>query len=100
MAILEVLNFDLSKFEHLSSPKFTQIQGSESLKLPKITFLDRLNSPKLDFTQSRSGGKMIKFQQSQALPSHFESFWSIVYFKEDILLTYRSKFVKLHTIEI
>ena len=30
---------------------------------------------------------MIKFQQSQALNSHFESFWSIVelYYKEDHL---------------
>ena len=43
-----------------------------------MTFLDRLNLPKLDFTQNLSGGKIIKFQQSQALTSHFESFWSIV----------------------
>jgi len=43
-----------------------------------MTFLDCLNSPKCDFTQNRSGGKIIKFQQSQALTSHFESFWSIV----------------------
>ena len=39
-----------SKFEHLLSPKFTKIQCSEPLKLPKMTFLDRLNSPKFDFT--------------------------------------------------
>ena len=43
-----------------------------------MTFLDRLNSPKLDFTQNRSGGNIIKYQQNQALTSHFESFWSIV----------------------
>ena len=43
-----------------------------------MTFLDRLNSLKFDFTQNRSGGKNIKFQQSPALTSHFESFWSIV----------------------
>ena len=43
-----------------------------------MTFWDRLNSPKFDFTQNRSGGKMIKFQQSQSLTPHFESFWSIV----------------------
>ena len=43
-----------------------------------MTFLDRLNSPKLDFMQNRSGGKIIKFQQSQVLTSHFEIFWSIV----------------------
>ena len=40
--------------------------------------MDRLNSPKYDFTHHRSGGKIIKFQQSQALTSHFENFWSIV----------------------
>ena len=66
-----------SKFEQLSSPK-TKIQSSESLKLPQVTFLDRLNSQKFDFTQNRIGGRIIKFQQSQALTSHFESFWSIV----------------------
>ena len=76
--ILEVLNLDFNKFEQFSSPKFTKIQSSEPLKLPKMTFLDRLNSPKLDFTKNRSGGKMIKFQHSQALTSHFENFWSIV----------------------
>ena len=43
-----------------------------------MTFLDRLNSPKCDFTQNRSGSKIIKLQQSQALTSHFEIFWSIV----------------------
>ena len=43
-----------------------------------MTFLDRLKSPKFDLTQNRSGGKMIKFQQSQALTSHYESFRSIV----------------------
>ena len=43
-----------------------------------MTFLDRLNLTKCDFTQNRRGGKIIKFQQSQALTSHFESFWSIV----------------------
>ena len=46
-----------------------------------MTFLDCLNLPKFNFTQNRSGGKIIKFQQSQALTSHFEIFWSIVHFK-------------------
>ena len=50
LAILEVLNFDFSKFEQLSRPKFNKIQSSESLKLPKMTFLDPLKSPKFDFT--------------------------------------------------
>ena len=45
-----------------------------------MAFLECLNSPQLDFTQTQSGGKIIKFQQSQPLTSHFESFWSIVLF--------------------
>ena len=60
-AILEFQNFDFSKFEQLSSPKDSKIQSSESQKLPKMTFLDRLNLPKFDFTQNRSGGKVIEF---------------------------------------
>ena len=34
--------------------------------------------PNFGFTYYLSGAKMIKFQQSQVLTSHFESFWSIV----------------------
>ena len=68
-----------SKFEQFSSPKCTKSQISESLKLPKMTFMDRMNSPKFDFTQNWSGAKIIEFQQSQAVTSHFESFWSIVH---------------------
>ena len=79
MAIFEILNFDFGQFEQLSSLKITKIQTPESLKLLKMTFLDCLNSPKFDFTQNWSGCKMIKFRQSQALTSHFESFWSIVW---------------------
>ena len=44
-----------------------------------MTFLDHLNSSKFDFTENWSGDKIIKYQQSQALTSHFESFWSIVH---------------------
>ena len=58
--------------------RFTKNQNSEPLKWPKMTFLDYLNSPKSNFTQNWSGSKIIKFQQSKALTSHFESFWSIV----------------------
>ena len=50
LTILEALTFDFSIFEELSSSKFTKFQSSESLKLPKMTFLDCLNSPKCDFT--------------------------------------------------
>ena len=71
LKVLEVVNFDFSKFEQLSSAKFTQIQSSESVKMSKMTFLDRLNSPKIDFMQNQSGSKTIKLQLSQALISHF-----------------------------
>ena len=72
LAILAVLNFDLSQFEQISSPKFTKIQSYVYLKLPKMTYFDLLNSQKCDFTQNQSGGKIIKCQQSHALTSHFE----------------------------
>ena len=55
-------------------------KNSEPLKLAKLTFLVRSRSPKLDFTLNLSGSKMINFQKSQALTSHFESFWSTVPF--------------------
>ena len=35
LAILEVLNFDFSKFEQISNTKFTKIQSLEFLQLPK-----------------------------------------------------------------
>ena len=44
-----------------------------------MTFLDSFYSPKFDFAQNRSGSKIIKLQQSQALASHFKSFRSIVH---------------------
>ena len=50
LTILEVLNFDFSKFEQLSSPKFAKIQSSEFPKLPKMAFLDCFDTPKFDFT--------------------------------------------------
>ena len=56
-----------------------------------MTILDRLNSPKFDFTQNRSGDKIIKFQQSQDLTSHFESFWSIVNCKQGSNLENRTE---------
>ena len=50
LAILEGLNFDFGKFQQLSSPKFTKDSKSRVSKIAKITFLDRLNLPELDFT--------------------------------------------------
>jgi len=51
-----------------------------------MTFLDCLKSPKFDFTKNLSGSKVIKFQKSQALTSHFESFWSIVHTAHSAIL--------------
>ena len=78
MPIIKVLNFDFSTFEQFVSSKFAKFQGWESLKLPKMTFWDYLNLPKYDFTENLSGSKMFRFQQCQALTSHYESFLSIV----------------------
>ena len=50
LTILEGLNFDYSKLGKFQVPDLTKIQSSESLKLPKMTFLDGLNSLKFDFT--------------------------------------------------
>ena len=74
VGILEVLNFGFSQFEQLSSPKSSQIQSADFLKLP---FFDSLTLPKFDFNWNWSGGTIIKFQQSKT--SYFESFWSIVH---------------------
>ena len=43
-----------------------------------MTFLNRLNTPKFDFTENLSDGKIIEFQQNQDLTSHISSFLSIV----------------------
>ena len=50
LAILMDLDFDFSKFEQLLSLKLIKIQSSESLNVPNMTFLDRVNLPKFDFT--------------------------------------------------
>ena len=59
-----------------------------------MAFLARLNLLKFDFMLDRIDGNMIKFQQSQALTSHFESFWSIV-----IWLNFKQKKIRNHTSE-
>ena len=66
LPILEVLNFDFSKFGTWKLLEITENQNSEPLKWPKMTFLDCLSSPKFDFTWNRKGSKIIKFQQCQA----------------------------------
>ena len=43
-----------------------------------MTFLECLNLPKFYFTENLIRTKINKLQQSQALTSHFECFWSIV----------------------
>ena len=75
LAILKVLNLDFSQFEQLTSPKCTKIQSSESLNWQKWHVWIHHN---LISHKNWSGRKIIKFQQSQVLTSHFESFWSIV----------------------
>ena len=64
----------LVNLSNVQVPNLPKIQSSESLKLAKMTFLNRLNSSIFDFTENLSGSKMI----SQAITSHFESFLSIV----------------------
>ena len=49
-----------SKYEQLSSPKFTKIQRSESLKLPKMTFLDHLISHKIGVAVKSSNFNKVK----------------------------------------
>ena len=71
-------NFIFGNFRDSKPWKLVNSGVESCSKLPKITFLELLNSPKFDFTQSQGGSKIIKYQQSQALTSHFESFWSIV----------------------
>ena len=48
-----------------------------------MTFLTVWICHNLISRKNWSGGKTIKFQQGQALTSHFESFWSIVACKEN-----------------
>ena len=64
--------FGLKSCSNLLKSKFS------TFKIAKRKFLDCLNSSKFDFMQNQIGGKIIKFQQSWAFNSHFESFWTIV----------------------
>ena len=80
LAILEGLNFDFSKFELLSSPKYIyQTSKFQVSKIAKEDIFWLFEFAKIcSNVKAERGGKMIKHQQSQALTSHFESFWSIV----------------------
>ena len=82
LAILEILNFDFSQFEQLSSLKYIKNQNSEPLKLPKMTFWNVWICPNLISHKIWVAVKFSNFY-SQSLTSHFESFWSIV-----LLLTF------------
>ena len=77
LAILESHKFQFGEFWTWKLLKFTKNQNSEPLTLPKMTFLKCFNSP-FNFKQKWSGSRIIQFWQTQALTSHFESFWSIV----------------------
>ena len=50
LAILETLNLEFGKFRTWKLLKSTKNQNSKRLKLPKMAFLDNLNSQKFDFT--------------------------------------------------
>ena len=63
---------------NLSNFQVPNLQKFKFQKITKMTFWDRLNLPKFDFTNNWSDGEIVKYQQSRALTSHFESFWSIV----------------------
>ena len=67
----EALNFEFWSILELEVAQIYLNLNSEPLKLPKMTFMDRLNLPKFYVMQNRSGDKIIKFQQSQALTSCF-----------------------------
>ena len=43
LAILEVLNFDLVNLSNFQVPNLPKIQNSEYLKLPNMTFFDRIH---------------------------------------------------------
>ena len=68
--------FGLESCSNLLKSKFS------TSRLPKN---DIFGPFEIDFTQNRRGGKIIKFQQSQALTSHFECFWIIVHCYETFL---------------
>ena len=50
LTIFEILNFEFSIIRATFKSQIYQKFKVQSLKLPKMTFLDRLNSPKFDFT--------------------------------------------------
>ena len=75
-----------------SCSNLLKTQNSEIVKFPKLAFLDCLKSPKLDFMKNLSGGKMIKLQQSDALTSYCESFWSMVFCLHFQLFVYQFLF--------
>ena len=75
---------DFEFLENMGLESCTNLLKSKfrTSNIVKINILDCFNSPKLDFAQNWSQGKMIKFAHHASLTSHFDSFWSIVHVKE------------------
>ena len=76
--ILGTLNFEFLYIWAIEIAEIYKNLNSEPLKLEKKTIFELPNLWKLISRKSLSSSKIIKFQQSEALTSHFESFWSIV----------------------
>ena len=76
LIILPPLRFyvkpNFGKFKWSKNVVFGNFRDSE------LWILEKLALGKCFIKLNQSAGKMIKFQLSQALTSHFESFWSIV----------------------
>ena len=70
----EVLNFDFSKFEPLSIPKFTKNSNFRVFKIAKYDLFGLFEFPKNWFHVKSEWRYNYQFQQSPALTSHFKSF--------------------------
>ena len=70
-----LVNLRLESCSNLLKSKF------RTSKIVKINIFGLFEFPKMWFHVKKSGSKMIKFQQSQAFTSHFESLWSKVKYK-------------------
>ena len=72
LELWNLVNLWLESCSNLLKSKFL------TSKIAKNDIFGLFEFVKIDFSQNQRGGKIIYFQQSQALTSHFESFWSIV----------------------
>ena len=82
LAILETLNFEFLVNLGLESCSNLLKSNFRTSKIAKNDVFGPFEITKFDFTKIRSGCRIIKFRQSQAITSHFESYWSIVNVKK------------------